>query len=120
MYENNPLQGSLFERALRGTFNLEREELQVTATPYFFSTNTRDSNQLSYQWGENGKKIGSPLVSSNLIFRNPGLQASGISNISVSTEHVDNILQDATMGFSLNVIGSNQINLENDDEVTVF
>jgi len=121
LYEQNPLQGVLFEKALLGQFNIEREELAVAAVPYFFDVKKRDDIALDYKWGENGSPINSAALSSNLTFRNAGLQKNGISEIAVSTNHLSHLLQDASIGFTLNVIGNNQITTQNNNnDITVF
>jgi len=120
MYENNPLQGLLFGKSLLGEFNLEREELTVTAIPYFFDVTTKDNVLLEYIWGENGTTINNPTLSSSITFRNTSMQKNGVSEIAVITEHLDHLLQNTSRGFTLNVIGNNQLSNQNNDDVTVF
>ena len=56
-YEESPLLGLQLNKALNNGFNLEREEVQIVAEPYFFSiANKRDSN-LAYTWLMNGTRI---------------------------------------------------------------
>jgi len=120
LYENNPLQGVLFEKSLLGEFKLEREDITLSAIPFFFDAEKKDDINLNYVWGENGKRVSGNLASNELSFRNESLKQSGVSKITVQTDHLDKLFQDASTGFTLNVIGNNQINTENDDEITVF
>lgn len=120
LYETNPLQGTLFGKSLLGEFNLEREELTLTAIPYFFDVNRKDDASLDYYWAENRTQISTELTSNELTLTNVGLQNSGTSNIGIAVNHTDYLLQDASTNFTLNTIGNNQINIENDNEITVF
>lgn len=120
LYENNPVQGSIFEKALSGTFNFDREEVGITAIPYFFSAQNRSDSSLKFSWFENGAKIGDDLFGSDLIYTNIGRAKSGISNLQISVDHVQNILQSGNNGFRVNVIGNEQSATISSDETNVF
>lgn len=55
LYENHPLFGVLYHRAIVGDVNTVERELKVTAVPYFARTNAPQS--LSYGWAVNGFDI---------------------------------------------------------------
>lgn len=97
-YEDNPVLGIRFERALTGTFNLTDEEVAVEAFPYFFSTNNRFES-LDYEWRVNNQRMQreqNPYIT----LRQSG--TSGQSQLSVSVVHLFNILEQA--GRSISVV----------------
>ena len=51
LYENSPLYGILFNRAVGSSFTLIGKEIALESFPYFF--NTLDRQQLSYIWSVN-------------------------------------------------------------------
>lgn len=55
LYENHPLFGILYHRAIVGDVNTIEKELHVTAVPYF--ARTTDPGTLSYEWGVNAVAI---------------------------------------------------------------
>jgi hypothetical protein len=55
LYENHPLFGILYHRAIVGDVNTMERELKITATPFFSRTLTPSS--LTYAWAVNGNPI---------------------------------------------------------------
>ena len=55
LYENHPLFGILFHRAIVGDVNTIERELNLTAVPYF--ARTHDPSTLSYEWTVNDMAI---------------------------------------------------------------
>lgn len=108
LYENNPIYGSIFEKALTGMFNFDREEVGITAIPYFFSVKNKTSGSLKYSWFENGELIGDETFGSFINYLNPKRSLNGISNIGVSVEHSENFLQSGMVSFKINVLGIQQ------------
>ena len=100
IYENNPLYGVLFNRAITSSFNLTREEAQFEAYPYYFSANTRSLADLSYNWLMNDETINVPPSQHSMLFRNTNNQ-SGQATISLLVTSATKILQTATAGFSV-------------------
>jgi len=49
-YEENPLYGLLFGKALTGTVPLSGDEMRVSAIPYYFETASRSNKDVSYNW----------------------------------------------------------------------
>lgn len=54
-YEEKPLEGTQYNKAILGEFELKAPEINIKAEPYFFSINNLP--QLSYHWKMNNKKI---------------------------------------------------------------
>jgi hypothetical protein len=97
-YENNPYYGYLFNSAIASIFNLDGDEVQIFAAPYFFS---KESGSLKYNWRLNGQSIPSLIDSRTAIFRKPEGE-SGQSNIFLSAENSSRILQQADKSLTIN------------------
>ena len=78
LYEDNPLYGILWNKALARGTTLTAPEIRVAAQPFFF--NKADAPLLQYNWTLNNLKIGSPSDDS-IVFRKEG--AAGSADISV-------------------------------------
>lgn len=120
LYENNPIYGSVFEKSLSGTFNFDREEVGITAVPYFFSADRRDSEYLKYSWFENGREIGENTLGSFINYLNPNKEKNGISNLGVEIESNKNFLQNNSSYFQINVLGNQQSGTIRTNETSVF
>ncbi len=121
VYENNPVYGSVFEKAVANTFLFDREEVGLTAIPYFFSVKTRSDGNLLFTWMENDKEIADPSLGSDLTFTNKGLAVRGLSNIFVRTSHLNSTLQNARMNFMLDIVGNETLETQlQQGNVTVF
>lgn len=101
-YENDPYYGPLFNEALRGSFALDSDEVQLFAAPFFFTRG--DEAMIKYAWRLNREVIASLAGSRTAIFRKPEGVDSGRSIISLEAENANRILQraqkDLTMEFS--------------------
>lgn len=99
-YENNPLQGVFFERALGDSFSMSNNEMRVDAEPYFFSSADKQNN-IMYSWQLNGSPVsGSPDDPSSLVLRNQG--GKGTARVSLSVTRPSKIMQSAGNAFSVN------------------
>lgn len=105
-YENNPLLGIVFEKATFGSFVLERPEVELQAIPYFFSTPQKNNSFLQYSWRLNNNAPDESQVGSSIRFRNTTGE-TGRSIVSLSVEHLKNILQGAKTDIELNFEESN-------------
>jgi hypothetical protein len=97
-YENSPYYGHIFDTALTGSFNLKAEEVQILATPFFF---TKEIN-LSYTWRINNQSVPSLDNSMTAIFRKPDDQTSGRSSIALQVSNPNKILQEADSNLTIN------------------
>jgi hypothetical protein len=100
IYENNPVLGVIFEKAISGNFNLDRPELSLQAIPYYYSTKQKDNENIDYVWKINGERMLSSSRQSYITFRNETGE-KGRSIISLDAEHFNNILQIATQKINL-------------------
>lgn len=97
-YEENPLEGTKYNKALKGNVQLEQDEIIVRVEPYFFST--KDLKKLSYEWLMNEKKV-IPEEFSNIFSLRKG-ESSGRSLINVKINNPANILQYADSSLEIN------------------
>lgn len=108
VYENDPVLGMRIERAVSDSFDLVREEVMFTAHPYFISGSTRtNSGRNEFAWRVNNRVVENPLEDkSSIVLRQTG--GSGTANVSVSVQNLDELLQRAVTGFSINFGDSNR------------
>ena len=99
-YQEHPLEGTRYQKALKDAITFSEEEIQVRAEPYFFSRNNIDA--LSYEWTIDGKKTVKKGFSNILHLRiEPG--AYGIFNIALRINNLKNVLQYSEASFNINV-----------------
>lgn len=91
-YENNPYYGHIFESSIQNPFNLKSEEVQMLVAPYYFTS--ENAFGLKYEWRLNGREAQNISDSRTVIFKKPEGE-SGQSNISLSVENINRILQRA-------------------------
>lgn len=95
VYENNPLYGFLFNRAVTGTFAMSEKEVTFTAFPLFFSVSSYVGDTINYKWLTNA---GEAETRSSVTYRVPeGL--GGNSEVEAEAVHQDNLLQTAQTNF---------------------
>jgi hypothetical protein len=97
-YEEGPLEGTKYNRALTGDLLLNQDQVIIKAEPYFFSKG--DLKELSYEWLMNSKKV-SPEGSPNVISLKKG-EASGRSLVDLTISNTINILQYAENKLGIN------------------
>ncbi|MBU6430848.1 MAG: hypothetical protein KGJ58_01010 [Patescibacteria group bacterium] len=105
IYEDNPLYGIIYEKAVAGDFKLNGNEITLTATPYFFSNNAVDDKKIKYGWNMNGQNIGGGKGGRRITFRNVDA-AKGSTAISVDLQNEESDLQSARTDAMLNYDGS--------------
>jgi len=104
IYEKNPIYGTIFEQNIKSGFNVEREEIELLAIPYNFSSNIISSGD--FEWRLNGSEIKN-FFSNNIIFRKTDNRASS-NNISIQIENPSKILQLQKYSFVLDFNSSNR------------
>ena len=98
-YEEHPLEGPQYQKALSDKADLEKQELILRAEPFFFSKKTLSA--LSYQWIMNNKKIELPLKPNVLSLVVPSDQ-KGKSIIKLTMENLKNIFERAEKSLRIN------------------
>lgn len=90
-YENNPLYGVNFNKALENPTTVSNQEMSVSAFPYYFSTTNREDYNLTYTWKMNNTKLSTDQYSPTITFKTPGV--AGTSILSLKVENTSKILQ---------------------------
>jgi hypothetical protein len=98
IYKDSSLYGTLSQQAYLGTIPETETEFSLMAEP-FFSSGKQTFKDLRVNWTVNGVLTGKG-DSFKKLFRIPS-PALGISNITVSFENINKLLQDAKTSFSL-------------------
>jgi len=104
IYENNPLYGIIYEKALEGEFKLNGSEITLTAMPYFFSKDDAGGKKIKYDWSMNGRNINSNQNTKQTTFRNTQ-NAKGSTRISIDLQNDNRELQSARTDVLLNFGG---------------
>lgn len=81
LYEDNPLYGVLWNKALAEDTTLASPEIRIIAKPFFF--NKADAPQLQYNWTLNSQKVGSQSDDS-IVFRKENAEGSAGVRIEVT------------------------------------
>lgn len=92
-YENNPLLGVVYEKAIIGNFKLERPRVDFEGIPYFFSGLIKNDSSLLYSWFINGLKVETKGPNENYLILQNTEEGEGKAFISAKVEHSQNILQ---------------------------
>lgn len=100
IYENNPLYGIIYEKAISGEFKLNGNEITLITTPYFFGKNDV-GEAIKYDWRMNGKSINNKPDTRQSTFRNTE-GVKGSTKISVDLQNESKELQSAGTGVFLN------------------
>ncbi len=98
-YQENPLEGAQYNKALEKENDLFGGEISVRAEPYFFSNS--NLNQLSYQWKMNGNLMEAGGGKNAVDFR-AGEGISGSALIDLVIQNPISILQTASSNFKIN------------------
>jgi len=100
-YENSPIYGVLYGRAVLGTVKMFTDEFSVVATPYFFSNISTSSTDLKYTWSVNDQTV--PNQDPENSFTTKLLKTgSGKANIELGLENNINIFQKTTSNYNIN------------------
>ncbi len=91
LYQDAPLTGISYERALPSSLSLADSEMKLVVEPYFFSVKSRDSSNLYYSWSLNGNTV--PEVSrSSIVFKVPEAE-KGTAQVNVELKQPNKVFQ---------------------------
>jgi hypothetical protein len=102
IYENNPVLGVIYEKAVLGSFSLERPQVDFEAIPYFFSGNSKDDFDFVYKWAINGVQVTNKSLNENYLLLQNNKNMEGRATISATLSHAKNILQTTRASLELN------------------
>lgn len=106
LYENAPLLGVQFGRALKGSNPSTGNEFTVRAVPYFFSTDNYMNNELVYTWKISGSNIVPGLDPTNLLLTKRGRGAETYP-VSLRIQSPKRILQEGAAGATISFAEEN-------------
>ncbi len=102
-YEDNPIYGIMFNRAIKTGVRMITDEFKVRAIPYFTTVGYTNSPDLDFKWSLNGSSI-SNLTDEDknvMIFRQES-EGSGSATVGLKVENNSRIFQFTENSFSLN------------------
>ncbi|MDD2935446.1 MAG: hypothetical protein PHX25_03150 [Candidatus Pacebacteria bacterium] len=98
-YENDPLLGIIFEKALDQNLDLLKEEITISAQPFFFSKDDIKNDKLIYKWKLNSKLLND--VVGDFITLKKG-EDKGTANLSLNIQDKNRVMQSATNVLNIN------------------
>jgi hypothetical protein len=102
-YEDNPIYGIMFNRAIKTGVRMITDEFKVRAIPYFTTVGYTNSPDLDFKWSLNNSSI-SNLTDEDknvMIFRQES-EGSGSATVGLKVENNSRIFQFTENNFSLN------------------
>jgi hypothetical protein len=104
IYRNHPLYGIMFNQTLSNVL-LTEQEISLVAIPYFFSSITRNSEKIEYNWTQNGKPVNLPVQGSSITFgqeSDVSLVGDFIIGVSVKNKEIPTQLGNRGVNLRLN------------------
>jgi hypothetical protein len=100
-YEDSPLYGILYNKAIFGSYDLgNKEEVTIDAEPLSFVFLKNTSSDANYSWSVNGNSV-TPNLKINEILLKQTTNAAGTASISLNLKNNSKILQYASGGFNI-------------------
>jgi len=100
-YENSPIYGLMFNKAVKNTVKLLTDEFSVIAIPYFFSVGYTINPDLDYVWNLNGQIVGNQEPKNSFTTR-VEKSGSGIANIGLKVSNSNRIFQFTDNNYNIN------------------
>ncbi len=101
-FENSPLYGILYNKAIFGDYFLgNKEELSIVAKPFSFDFLTDSSQNSDYSWYVNDGYVSPAGKTNEIIMRQATTTQKGIASISLDLKNINKINQYASGGFSV-------------------
>jgi hypothetical protein len=100
-YEDAPLLGIRFDRALSGAVTTNGINFTLRAAPYFFSNDDITNTSLIYTWQQDRQKLAPGIDPTVLVLGKEGTAAQS-STIGLMIQNSKRILQSANAGITVN------------------
>jgi hypothetical protein len=100
VYEDNPLYGTLYNKAVHGQYKLNKNEISLVSIPYFFSKRSIKEGAVSYTWMVNDYENPNLDNATKLTLRKSG-RDEGTSYVSVTAQNKKEIFQSSETQFSV-------------------
>lgn len=97
-YEDHPLYGTIYSKAIVGDFLLTSDEIKLSVAPYFFALDDIENTEIV--WKINGEKIETETQQTEMTFGRSSDEA-GRSLISLSASQKNKLLQSAITSFNI-------------------
>lgn len=108
LYEDTPLIGTLYNRALSRNITLRNEEIKLIAVPYFIGTVRQETTGVKYSWRLDGKAVPAGEGKNSLSFRQEK-GSVGSANVSIQISNPSKIFQYAEADVNLSFGNSTSI-----------
>lgn len=93
-YEEDPLYGVLWNKALPNNTPMKYNEMRIVASPYNFSLPAYNNNALSFEWNINNIDAPEMKGEKSLVLRTNG-DKNSLSALNLTIKNTENILQQA-------------------------
>ena len=104
LYENHPIFGVLYHRALASGASIPETEVAFSAVPYFAPVQNPDSGLLSFEWRVNNTAVTSnPVRPSTITLNAEG--TDGRATLELTLTHVTNFFLSAKNAWSITLAG---------------
>lgn len=111
-YENNPLLGIMFNKALKGTLVLNKDEAAITAYPFFFGEAVISDRNTNFRWSINGKTVTPTGGKRNSMTLRRPAGATGVSVVSLSIENTKRVFETASQSLRIDLGNSSAKSVE--------
>jgi hypothetical protein len=112
LYEDHPLFGVMYHRALSSDVSLPGEEISLVAVPYFAEAAHSYDSALLWEWKVNGNNIENDPDRPNEITID-ARGSSGIARIDLALSHATNLFLDSERSWKLSLFGESNQNFFN-------
>ncbi len=108
LYENHPVFGVLYHRALASGTSIPEVEVTLSVAPYFAPVQNPDSNLLLYEWRVNNVIVANSLTRPSSITLNAD-GTDGRARIELALTHATNFFLSARSAWALTLAGSGSV-----------
>ncbi len=105
LYQDHPLYGILYNRALPASARISESEMGFAAVPFFASVRSPNDTGLSYSWRVNDAPIAAAASSPSSITINAE-NSTGVAHVEVEVTHRSNVYMDASGDWTLTLSSS--------------
>ena len=104
-YEDSPIYGVLFNKAVNSGYLLSKREVRFSVFPYFFSTDNKN-DKITYDWALNDSPLDIPVSENSTVFRRTD-NTRGEAKISTGISEDTKALQSAGLDFVISYDNTN-------------
>ncbi|HEX2614787.1 MAG TPA: hypothetical protein VHL10_04790 [Nitrososphaera sp.] len=88
-YEQDPLRGMLYDRAVLGSYPLSKDEITLQAQPFYFSAASTKDGSLTYNWTLNNQAITGPDSARGILTLRQSGAGAGSATVGVELQNTD-------------------------------